>query len=238
VATSNDGVVSETMSPDLPPIIATLDGPMAFGSSAVLLRTLLDEYQCELVKRGVPVDRWLAPGTSPERIRTALSEVGLAANDEVVTWFSWHDGVAEDVEFRVAAHAMPNFVAAPLSYAIQRYRDSVLEFELPYGTDVPWDYFMFGAGEGWLRLIDDNRGCAIDCSGTREQGRPPIIRSATESFGMPGNEKFFQAVSLCTLVTWWLESLRTGGFHWNSGAQQWDIDDSALPALQLLIHFD
>lgn len=215
---------------DLPVIILTDDGPMAQGASPELLRELLETYEYECDRMGSPIKSAMAPGIAEQQIRAMLSEVGLVANDEVVTWFSWHDGVSTDIDFAIAVHAMPQFVAAPLFYAVQRYREFVLEFEPPYGTDVPREIFMFGAGEGWLRLVDDLRGCAIDCLGELDPSTPPRIRSASEAFDEDGSGRLSRAVSLCTLVTWWLECLRSGAYSWNAAEQHWDFNPYLEPA--------
>jgi hypothetical protein len=214
----------------LPVIILTDNGPMAQGSSPELLRELLETYEYECDRMGSPIKRALASGIPEKQVREMLAEVGLVANDEVVTWFGWHDGVSTEIDFEISVHAMPDFVAAPLFYAIQRYRDMVLEFEPPYGTDVPWEYFMFGAGEGWLMLIDSNRGCAIDCFAELDRSTPPRIRSASENFLESGSERLYRAVSLCTLVTWWLEGLRTGAYIWDESEQHWKVDPYLEPA--------
>jgi hypothetical protein len=213
----------------LPVIILTDDGPMAQGSSPELLRELLETYEYECSEKGSPIRRALAPGIPEHQVRETLAEVGLVANDEVVTWFAWHDGECTNVDGQ-KFDAMPDFVPTSLFYAIKRYRDSVLGFEPPYGTDVPWEYFMFGAGEGWLMLENDNRGCAIDCFGELDYSTPPRIRSASEAFLEEGSEGLHRAVSLCTLVTWWLECLRSGAYSWNVAEQHWDFDPYLEPA--------
>jgi hypothetical protein len=228
VGAADDELVPEMIT-TLPVIILTEDGPMAQGSSPELLRELLETYEYECDRMGSPIERALAPGISEQQVRATLAEVGLVANDEVVTWFAWHDGERDDLE-DPSLDAMPQFLPASLFYAVKRYRDSVLEFEPPYGTDVPWEYFMFGAGEGWLMLMDSSRGCAIDCFAELDRSTPPRIRSASENFLESGSERLYRAVSLCTLVTWWLEGLRTGAYIWDESEQHWKIDPYLEPA--------
>lgn len=61
------------------------------------LRALLEELDDRLRAFGAPVVEAFRPGASPEDVRAA------GVHDDVVTWFTWHDGaathdVAEDYE--------------------------------------------------------------------------------------------------------------------------------------------
>jgi hypothetical protein len=214
---------------ELPQIVPTPDGPMTVGSSPELLRYLLQYYEWELLQRGISLQRTLAPGIDESEVRGQLAGVGLHPPDEVIVWFGWHNGPATWPRFEPHS-ALPNFRQARLDDAIQRYRWSVLEFPPP--TAVEKERYYFGAGEGWLRLVDDNFGCAIDCSPGSPSTEPPRIRSASESFFEPGMERAYRAVSLCTLVTWWLESLRFGAFRWDAVDQRWIVDRYLLPRSQ------
>ncbi|CAN5400266.1 hypothetical protein BH09ACT1_BH09ACT1_17060 [soil metagenome] len=213
----------------VPKIVSTPDGPLASGSSPELLRYLLEYYEWELLQRGVSLQRSLAPGVDESEVRGRLAGIGLRSPEEVIVWFGWHNGPASWPRFE-AKSALPNFRQARLDDAIQRYRWCVLEFQPP--SDVSKERFYLGAGEGWLRLVDDNLGCAIDCSPGSSQSEPPRIRSASELFLEPGSERAYRAVSLCTLVTWWLESLHSGAFRWDAVDERWIVDRYLLPRTQ------
>jgi hypothetical protein len=45
-------------------------------------------------------------------------------------------------------------------------------------------------------------------------------------------ERAYRAVSLCTLVTWWLESLHSGAFRWDAVDERWIVDRRLLPRTQ------
>jgi hypothetical protein len=218
-----------------PHVSMTPHGPMADGSSPALLAELLDQVEEEFTAAGAPLDRWLAAGIGADEVSGRLAEVGLAAPDELLVWFGWHNGLAPAHDGEFPQRALPNFVPASIELAVGLYRDMVLNFEAP--PRVPRHHFMFGAGEGWLRIVDDLRGCAVDCSGGTPSARPPRIRSADDQFDEDDPNKLGQAVSLCTYVTWWLESLHTGAISWNLAEQRWDIDFADMPATQRAVLF-
>lgn len=216
----------------LPNITTTSDGPRADGASPQLLAELLEQCEKEFISAGVPLDRWLAPGIGAEEVNQKLAEVGLIAPDELLVWFGWHNGLTTPTPGEIAERALPNFVPASIDLTIRRYKDLVLNFEPPYMNDIPLKYFTFGAGEGWLRIEDDSRGCAVDCSGKYPPSDAPRIRYASEQFYETGAETLFRAVSLCTRVTWMLDSFHSGAFNWNAETQWWDIDFTSRPDTQ------
>jgi hypothetical protein len=184
---------------------------------------------------GAPIDRWLAPGIGADEVRQKLVEVGLVAPDELLVWFGWHNGLARARPGEYPELALPNFVPASIDFAIRRYVDMVLNVAIPPGE--PRDSFMFGAGEGWLRIVGSLRGCAVDCSGKTPPESPPRIRSADDQFDEDDPDKLGQAVSLCTYVTWWLDRLHSGSIAWNVAEQRWDVDYADMPAAQRAVLF-
>lgn len=212
---------------------------MVQSASADLLRELLGDYQRRLEAVGIPIDTWLAPGVSEEEVRRELAKVDLVSPDEVVVWFGWHNGRAPGVARQVSLHALPTFDPSSLAEAIKSYDDWVLHYEAPPVPNgrapIPDEYFQFGVTRGWLRLINDGRGCAVECA--EPSSKSPRLRSATEDFGTPGSEHLFQAVSLCTLVAWWIESLESGAFRWDATERRWRIDYFGLPETQRAVLF-
>ena len=45
---------------------------------------------------GAPVTAALRPGAGPEQVRALLAAEGLMPSDDLVTWWSWHDGAEVD----------------------------------------------------------------------------------------------------------------------------------------------
>ena len=57
------------------------------------LSGLLAALEVRLRRFGAPVVEALRPGAPPELVRAELAAEGLAAPDELVAWWGWHDGV-------------------------------------------------------------------------------------------------------------------------------------------------
>jgi hypothetical protein len=225
------------MAVELPNIADTRNGPMAVGSSPSLLANLLEAYEIELIAAGAPLRDWLQPGLDRVETVRKLNDAGLAAPQELVIWYGWHNGAVESPTQPLARRALPRFTFGSIERVVARYRQGVDFINSPAFESMSLDResYEWGAGEGWLRIVDDNYGCAVDCTGPA--GQAPRLHYATEDFGMPGSESLYQAVSLCTLVTWWIDGLRNGAYQWNAENQWWDEDTSLLPASQIAAHF-
>lgn len=224
----------------LPRIVATADGPKADPAGPDVLAQLLTWYETELVAAGVPLDKWLRPGIDRDEVTARLAEVGLVVNEELIVWFGWHNGRVRDEEVvNMSGRALPNLEPASLDEAIARYRALVLDFVPPTMAfeDAPLDakYFTYGVGKGWLRLGSDNHGCAVNCS--EAPHLTPKIRYAAEDYWYEENEEKYQAVSICTWITWSLENLRSGAYSWNSSEQLWNVKPELLQASQLAADF-
>ena len=57
------------------------------------LRALLDELEQRLDAFGAPIAGAFRPGAAPERVRELLAAEGVPPHEDLVTWWSWHDGV-------------------------------------------------------------------------------------------------------------------------------------------------
>ena len=215
------------------------DGPRVREVGADRLRSLLAEYSDALVSLGVPLDDWLAPGVSEHEVRSQLADVELVSSDELVVWFGWHDGLNPGVDRKRSTQALPGIVPLSLQEAVAMYRAGVLNVqdppERPGQPKLTREDFFFGAGVGWLRIANDIYGPAVEC--VDPPSRIPRLRSPNIEFGFPGTEGYFGAVSMCTLVTWWVESLRSGAFDWLPKEQRWEIRPELFPASQRAARF-
>ncbi|MGO4298835.1 hypothetical protein [Leifsonia sp. RAF41] len=206
--------------------VDTPDGPEIAPAGAAVLVDLLSALEERLIRVGVPVQNWLNTGLSEHAVRVRLAEVGLTAPDEVVAWFGWHNGrnLAAGPASRLA---LPRFDMQSLEAAIDSYR--------LFGFDSAEPLPSFGAGTGWLRLVDDNLGCAVECL---EPGpRPPRLRYRTEEFGVPGTERLWKARSICTLVGWMIDGIESGAHTWIDENHGWRLSPSLLPETQRAVGF-
>ena len=60
------------------------------------LQELLEDLEARLRAFGAPISGAFLPGTAPERVRATLEAVGVPAHEDLVTWWSWHDGALVD----------------------------------------------------------------------------------------------------------------------------------------------
>jgi hypothetical protein len=206
----------------LPETIGTPRGPSVEGASPALLAGLLDEFETELVRVGVPVDDFLRPGAHTDFVREVFDRNGLVAPDEAVVWFSWHDGPT-----RVPGgnQPLPLFDTWSLDEADDR-RHSDGAQQMGSGPD-DWD-------PNWFQIIGPNAGIAIDCSEPPQ--RPALVRalSHTREMGTQREQTLQQVVSLCTPVTWWIEAIREGWYEWFPELNGWEYDSMAQPSIRRL----
>jgi hypothetical protein len=205
----------------LPDTIGTPAGPSVEGASSELLGELLQELESELREVGVPVDTAFRSGASAPQLRAAFASIGIAVPDEIVVWFGWHDGVNRPIGNRV----LPIFEMWSSEDAIRNY---VNPKGAPKGSES-WQW-----NPEWLHFVGDNNGIAVSCGGNLE-ATPRIRRiSAGLEWGTQADDTLHQVVSLCTPVTWWIESLRNGWYEWDRHLQGWDWETTSQPRFRAL----
>jgi len=201
---------------------------MLFGSSPELLVELLTELERLLKRAGSPVER-LGAGLAPNQVVDILASAGLGAPAELVAWFGWHNG--GEANSPEAAQVIPGVFVTSLEEAIARQETLLVGLADVAKTRPNADEDGYwGAPRGWLGISDDNYGPAVDCEGSPRM--PPRIRATTPFFGDdPGH----RAVSMCTLVAWWIFGLHNGGYERRES--EWDTKPDKLHPLQVASFF-
>lgn len=103
------------------------------------LAALLIDLERVLREHDVPVVEHLAPGLPPGRIRATLAELGLDPHPDLVTWWTWHNGVR-------TYQWMPDYALKsmhwplPLDIAVDRYREQVEDYD-PQVPSTPLHVF-------------------------------------------------------------------------------------------------
>ena len=197
---------------ELPETVETAEGLSVSGASAELLEGLLEEFENELSRAGVPVEQSLAPGLERDQVARVFDRLGLPVPDEIAVWFAWHNGV---VDLSLWSRVFPRFEFYPIDVVESRYSN---EGGQPLGyKDGEWN-------PNWIHLLGDNNGVAFECRGPTSAA--PRVRpiESTGEWGTQVDNGFCQVVSLCTPVAWWIESLRKGEFTWHPQARAWDWD--------------
>jgi hypothetical protein len=60
------------------------------------MQELLEELESALRSFGAPIAGAFLPGVAPERVRAALEAEGVPSHEDLVAWWSWHDGAKVD----------------------------------------------------------------------------------------------------------------------------------------------
>ena len=145
---------------------------------------------------GVDLDSVLAPGIGPDEVRRGFGSIGLVAPEELIVWYGWHNGVRLTPGDKYVG--LPPFVVqANLDWSISNYRYQVSE-GIPAGV---W-------AENWF-CMESDRGLAAYCSGNATD-LPLLRREQVEEYDFLDASIAHQIVSLCTMVSWWIEALSIG----------------------------
>jgi hypothetical protein len=208
------------MSKSLPQTVGTSRGMTVEGASAELLKDLLRQLEGELRRQGAPVKQFLLPGAQRREVEDSFKRMGVTAPDEAVVWFGWHNGAVPGVG---NGGVLPLFEPWPLS---------VIEYERPqpWGSD-------FGPGRwewdpNWIHIMGNQYGLAMSCAD--DPAQPPLIRFVTSdsAHGTEASQTDYQVVSLCTPVTWWIDSLQRGWYQWDDDNGYWQLDRQAQPLIR------
>ncbi len=206
-------------------------GPTVEGASPQSLRALLEELATTLAAVGVPLTS-LRRGLARDAVIDRLTAAGLGAPEEVIEWFGWNDG--QDVSAGQPL-ALPGPALAGLDDAITRQAHLLAADRPEFFPGLSQEERLWGVAPGWLRLVDDNTGLAVDCGGDPTQ--PPRIRFASAEFALRPANQTQQALSLCTLVAWWLYGIRGGGYTFDAGRGEWLTDVTRLEPSQFATGF-
>ncbi|TAK71308.1 MAG: hypothetical protein EPO13_00280 [Actinomycetota bacterium] len=191
------------------------------------LRAALDEWSGLWTGLGSPPPETLMrPGLSIEEIRARLSESSLAPCDDVVDWFSWHDGSALST-WRLPGSAL---VGVSLAEALRRR-----ERQWAVSSDLASDGMFDDSGgveslyrRQWLPLARPvGSGGDLVVVLDRQVAHPAVKRlDWADGYG-PVHDI---AGSLADVVGHWIRVLRTGLVRFSAETNRWERDTGGLPA--------
>ncbi|MCI0159380.1 hypothetical protein KNO15_21980 [Leifsonia shinshuensis] len=200
------------MAIQLPDLRQTADGWTVDDASPSLLVELLDELARCAADAGAPLDDVLQPGLSRQQVLDGLGELGLPAPDELVAWWGWHNGSRPDL---IGGQGL---ALNSLEYAIATYpRDSLGTGEFSWN---PAYVTVLGPG---------SYGVSVS---TAANASPPAVRATESGQGTEPDRVDNQAISLCTVVTWWITARRNGWITWQNFGDygSWVADIDHYPA--------
>ena len=113
------------------------------------MQTVLEELLLAEEASGSPIRRYLRPALSSAEIRDRLLGIGLAAPDELVELYAWHDGTDQSAWLADSHHnnlcLLPFARFVPLDQAVSDY----LELKRTW-QDTDWyEDYLAGNDPGW-----------------------------------------------------------------------------------------
>jgi hypothetical protein len=191
--------------------IQTPGGLSVAGASAGLLGELLAELDVILEESRPGHREIMRPGATVEEIRSTLEPRGIEPNDEIITWFGWHDGIRE------GSKILSRILPIRLSKALEIVDHEVLGV----GDKTLWHPAWIPVTEGglWAARADTE----ID---------PPPVRPVQRDMGTHTQDAppTYQVISLCTPIAWRLQALREGWERFNPTTGRWEADKTLFPA--------
>lgn len=187
------------------------------------LSGLLVGLEGRLREFGAPAVAAFRPGATPDVVRTVLAGEGLAAPDDLVAWWEWHDGV----EGPVVPHG-PGVVERPESTLVDGWHLISLADAVRIRRWTLDDYAELGAPDAvpadWIPVLHfvGTPYLAADTAGS-SSGSPLYIVDGAG--GLPEQAPRAQFESLAELV-----AVLIGLF--DRGAVRPDPDDARVPSLR------
>jgi hypothetical protein len=194
---------------NLPETYMSEHGLTVEGAGPELLSELLAEYETILERTDPSSLASLQPGLTRDDIVQRLDGVELAAPDELIVWWTWRNGFP-----LMTPHGLMNPQLSIDLALIFREDDEGMCFE-----NLP--------SPSWLRVIGDDSRHAIGITCDKNID-PPWVRTVNPEFNVPDvlGPKY-RAVSLCTVMTWHLLSIREGWVRFNPESGTWNWENYA-----------
>jgi hypothetical protein len=186
------------------------------------LAARLEALEERWIQHGFPVEEFFSPGLAPSDTRILLESAGLPPCDEVVDWFSWHDGALPGTKGWIgpmgwSAHRLALALRAREERRQSAQEISATDWGLP--VDELWPPAL-------LPIADDGGpgALALDLSrGTAETPVHTIYWDDAEYSARP------RAASLADAVDLWIELMEEHDYTWDSTRRVWDGDFAGLP---------
>lgn len=165
--------------------------------------------------------RLLAPGISPQEMGAATAHLQLELHEDVIAWFSWHNGEAAFPRPAVMGPAL--MVATSIELAVEMYG-----VHLGYAREgAEWSGGSLaeaGWDPHWFPVFKDLAGtvCAVDCS--VEEGQAAPVRMVFKADEDPSH---IDAPGLLWVVERWIWAIESGVSRYING--QWETDRSRVP---------
>jgi hypothetical protein len=187
---------------------------------------LLSELEARWLRLGFRDQRAFDPGLAPTDVRRALSDIVPDPAEEVIEWFSWHNGL-RDPEGGLVDAAPSGFSPMSMEAALAaresrlRLADELAQHENSAGGEIDSDYFW---PKTWLPIgeMGGPASLVVDVGESQERATVFNVDWGGGDFRAP------IAASLSQAVLVWIMTLEDGYYAW-SDADGWVYDFAAIP---------
>lgn len=163
------------------------------------LREALGLFEEELARVSPLAASRLGPGLPPEETAASLQRLGLVAPNDVLDWFSWHNGsMTSDDPLWVSVWIGPSLSAASLELLAQDY----VEWMTFLRENLPQEY---DHEHGWFPLIatDSGDSIVVNCN-----GEPQVpVQCARRS---PDSGLWTRTLTLEECIRYWADAIANG----------------------------
>jgi hypothetical protein len=187
------------------------------------LKTALERLERALTAQGNHVVKGLIPGLGEAEIRARVAEFGFEPHEDLITWFSWHNGyqlpVGDPVPDGLPGRIGPTLIPLDLELACVLFVEN-----------RDWDFELIAPGEEpkWFPVVRYSHAGEIVmyCGGdTSHRGQVAYWEA-----GFP--EGFNRPSMLAEPVEWWIEYIETGVWSYDAlriGFNHPSIDRNDIP---------
>jgi cell wall assembly regulator SMI1 len=168
------------------------------------LTELLRQVDSLWHSKGIGIGEHTVPGTSAERVRSALDGLGLGVPAELVTWFTWHDG-QDHRDGLIYDVRVDDLWLLSLDEAVA---DTEFQRSLSAQESGP-DWVLWP--DHWLVLCNDGGGgcLGVDCTGS---DLAPAFEVERDDLPFPpGGERAPDFACLRDLAAHWVSTLSALG---------------------------
>jgi hypothetical protein len=159
----------------------------------------------------MPIAQFLRPGLTAAAVTAALQDVGITPHQELMEWFSWHDGCSTYAEAGFHSRLLT------LDEAIVQYVSHVLAGE---GIDELYH-------PGWFPVVTFSTGslAVVNCN---DLERPTASTTEIDrELNLRPPEQW--VTSLAIPVEWWARRFSTRLWRWNGDRIVADVDRTSIP---------
>jgi hypothetical protein len=175
------------------------------------LRALCGALRETLAAADVPLVRHLVPAVDESTIRARLKKSGVAATDDLMDWWSWHNGVEQGVSQRFGPALLLS-----LDEALALRQENMRVAAAAADDHRPVDYWWHQA---WMPIAKNDAGSIVlDTAGVGPRGTAVLMWDTwNEGFSTPRLD------GLGELVRLWIRAWDADVYRY-SAAAGWSYD--------------